>query len=159
MPPVNSFWRMFFDRTFHMGIFVYFHRNYSIQDYFNILFILELTLNSGTLHCGIRNCISKDLFYKFCALFFWETLWHKLGRYCLLTLFCFESCLIYYYYLFYLFFFYLIFISFYLFLLFLWINIVNNLKFVAGFTFISFSFRLARNRNWGPVRDRTFSSP
>ena len=37
------------------------------------------------------------------------------------------------------------------------INIVNNLKLVAGFTFISFSLRLARNRNWGLVRDRTFS--
>ena len=54
--------------------------------------------------------------------YFRGTLWHKLERYCLLTLFCFESCLI-----------------------FLWINIVNNLKLVAGFTFISFSLRLARN--------------
>ena len=49
-------------------------------------------------------------------------MWNKLERYCLLTLFCFESCLI-----------------------FCGINIVNNLKFVAGFTFISFSLRLARN--------------
>ena len=30
--------------------------------------------------------------------------------------------------------------------LFLWINIVNNLKLVAGFTYISFSLRLTRNR-------------
>ena len=54
--------------------------------------------------------------------YFRGTLWHKLERYCSLTFFCFESYLI-----------------------FLWINIVNNLKLVAGFTFISFSLRLARN--------------
>ena len=43
-------------------------------------------------------------------------------------------------------------------LFFLRINIVNNLKLVAGFTFISFSLRLAHNRNWGLIQYRTFSS-
>ena len=48
-----------------MSIFVHFH---SLLDYFNVSLILELTLNSGTLNCGIRNCNSKDLFQKF----FWN---------------------------------------------------------------------------------------
>ena len=29
-------------KDFHMGIFVYFHGNYSTLDYFHMLFILEL---------------------------------------------------------------------------------------------------------------------
>ena len=71
---------------------------------------------------GSETDIQRICFINSCGLF-WGTLWHKLERYCSFTFFCFESYLIF----------------------FLWINIVNDLKLVAGFTFISFSLRLARN--------------
>ena len=63
---------------------------------------------------GSETVIQRICFINSCGLFL-GTLWHKLERYCSLTLFCFESCLT-----------------------FCGINIVNNLKLVAGFTFISF---------------------
>ena len=60
--------------------------------------------------------------------YFWGTKWTKILK--VTVYFCFESCLT-----------------------FLWINIVNNLKLVAGFTFISFSLRLARNNIYIYIAD------
>ena len=70
MPVVNSFPRMFFDIISEEKIFIWaslytFIGNYSILDYFNSLFILDLNSEFRNLNYGIRNCYSKDLFYKF----------------------------------------------------------------------------------------------
>ena len=38
--------------------------NYSILDYFNILFTLDLNSEFRNFNCGIKNCYSKNLYYK-----------------------------------------------------------------------------------------------
>ena len=66
---VNSFSRTFFDIISGENIFIwaslYFHWKLFYTGLLYVLFILDLNSEFRNLNCGIRNCYSKDLLYKF----------------------------------------------------------------------------------------------